>query len=76
MQKLKIMDATGHSVIEFDKADPASMKLVQDKIAELTRQGTRFAKTVGEGQHELLDAGFDPVQVDTDIISIPHLHGG
>ena len=73
MGKVYFQDQTGHTTVEFDKADPASLKIVNDKIAEAIQQGARLAVKTGDGQFEIAKA-LDP-NVDESLV-IPQLIGG
>lgn len=73
MAKQIVMDHTGHSEHVFDKANKVSLAEAEERFNALIKKGYRAARTVSEGQHELIRS-FDPNAEQT--LFIPHLKGG
>lgn len=71
---LSIMDQTGHSTLEFDKADPAQLEAAQAKFMELVgeRKFTAAERTASGTIQKV--KGFNPDAAET--VLIPQLVGG
>lgn len=73
MARHKIMDQTGHSLVEFDPAKTTDLKEAMERFDGLTKRGYRAAKANGDGTHELVKS-FNPA--DEDVVFFPQLVGG
>lgn len=73
MPKLLIMDRSGHSEQEFDRADKVSVAEAERRFAELAGAGYAAAVRTGPGQSKLVRA-FDPNAEET--LLVPPLVGG
>ena len=74
MQKLYIMDHTGHSTFEFDRANKVSLDEAMQRFDELVKErGFTAAVKTGDGRHEVV-RNFDPGAEET--IMFPRLKGG
>lgn len=73
MPCLTIPDATGHTTIPFDPANPESLVVAEEKFRELTGLGFTPAKRIGPGQGEVIRQ-FDPTA--EEITFWPMLQGG
>jgi predicted RNA binding protein YcfA (HicA-like mRNA interferase family) len=73
MSKLEIMDHTGHTDKDWDKADQVSVKAAEARFNELTRKGYFAARQEPDGSHTQLQT-FDP-EAET-IVLRPQLIGG
>lgn len=71
--KFAIMDQTGHSTLEFDKADPAQLAAAQAKFDELMGQKYTAAERVAPGESKLVRA-FNPDA--GEMVFVPQLVGG
>lgn len=72
MAKLSIMDHTGHSVQEFDRADSASVARAMEKFRELTGAGHVAARMSPAGNQVI--RAFDPDA--EEILFFPQRQGG
>lgn len=73
MPKLHIMDHSGHSTIDFDKANTISVAEAERRFKELTGAGFTAAVRAGPGESKVVKA-FDPNAEET--LLIPPLQGG
>jgi hypothetical protein len=73
MAKHYIMDRTGHTTVEFDKANTVDIEAAMKRFEELTSQGYRYAPKDETGQPVLKHA-FDPTAEEA--IFFPQLQGG
>jgi len=68
-----VMDHTGDTRHEFNRADPLALAQAEARFMELTRAGFTAAKRLGEGKSQVLKS-FDPTAEET--LFIPRLKGG
>jgi hypothetical protein len=73
LSKLQIMDQTGHSTLDFDPKDDASVKEAMEKFQELAGEGYQAAVRTGDGGLKKVKA-FDPTATET--VMHPQLVGG
>lgn len=71
--KLSIMDHTGHSTVEFDKANVVSLQKAMRRFDELMAKGHTAAVRTGPGELKQVRA-FDPNAEET--VLTPPLVGG
>ena len=76
MAKHRIMDHTGHSTVEFDKANPAELRAAMERFNALIGTGhTPAVRKAGETDYKVpADKTFDPTADDT--LFVPHYIGG
>ncbi len=72
MNKLQIMDQTGHSTLDFDPKNDASTKEAMEKFNELVGKGYQAAVRTESGLKKV--KAFDPAQPET--VMHPQLMGG
>lgn len=73
MPKQHVMDHTGHSTHEFNKANIVSAQEAEKRFAELTGKGFTAGVRTGPGEFKKVTA-FDPDAEET--VFIPQLIGG
>lgn len=74
MAQHHVMDQTGHSTVEFDKADPAAVSEAMGRFTALVRAGhTAAVRNAGESDYKVAKT-FDPAADET--LFVPHLKGG
>ena len=74
MAKHDIMDHTGHTTVEFDKADPAALKEAQERFDKLVAEHhTAATRKAGEKDYTVVKA-FDPT-ADETIFTLPRRGG-
>lgn len=73
MGKQLVMDHSGHSTHEFDKASKVSLDEAEKRFKELTGRGFTVAENTGDGKFKIVRA-FNPDAVET--IFQPRLQGG
>jgi hypothetical protein len=56
----QVMDHTGHSVVEFDKADPAALKQAEALFMKLVGEGNRVAQRKSGETDYVVSKSFDP----------------
>lgn len=66
--RLKIMDHTGHSTVDFE-----DMTVAEERFKEITGLGFIPAAPTGDGEHTLIRS-FDPTL--PEVLFFPHLKGG
>jgi hypothetical protein len=73
--KFHVMDSKGHSTLEFDKTDPASVKEAMEKFEELVgeQKHTAAVRNAGEADYKLTRS-FDPTADET--VFVPAMQGG
>jgi hypothetical protein len=72
--KFQIMDHTGHSTIEFDKANTADLDAVVAKFNELKASGHVAAtRKAGETDYKVIKS---PDDVQDETLFVPQLRGG
>ena len=75
MAKLSIMDHTGHSTVDFDKANAVSTEAAMARFAELVDGAKYTAATRKAGAHDYdVIKRFDQVQDET--LLMPPKQGG
>lgn len=70
----QVMDHTGHSVVDFDKADPASMKQAEALFNKLVGESNRVAQRKSGETDYKVSKEFDPTQ--DEALVIRPLQGG
>jgi hypothetical protein len=75
MAKLSIMDHTGHSTVDFDKADTVSSEAAMARFAELVgdRKYTAATRKAGEHDYKVVRSFAD---VEDETLLKPPLQGG
>ena len=69
-----VMDSTGHSTIDFDKADPGALKEAMDRFKALTGSGHAAAtRKTGETDYTVV-RNFKDTQDET--LFVPAMQGG
>jgi hypothetical protein len=68
-----VMDHTGDTRHQFDRADVHAVAAAEARFKELTGAGFTAAKRLGEGKSQVLKS-FDPTAEET--LFIPRLQGG
>jgi hypothetical protein len=71
-----IMDSSGHSTIEFDKANAADLTEAESRFRKLTAKGFVAATLTGAGQHRISEGGRKLDAEADETIFIPALKGG
>jgi hypothetical protein len=72
-----IMDSSGHSTIEFDKANATDLAEAERRFRKLRAKGFLAAEREGNGKHRVLAAGDNRLDTDAEeTIFIPALKGG
>lgn len=70
--RLKIMDQTGHSVIDLSN-DAAGLLVAEEQFRELTGTGFTAAVPSGDGEHHVIRKFDKDAQ---EMLFIPQLKGG
>lgn len=74
MAKHFVMDASGHSTIEFDKADPIALDAAMERFKALTDGGHAAAtRKTGESDYTVVK-NFKDTQDET--LFVPAMQGG
>ena len=75
MAKHLVMDYTGHSTIEFDKADPKMLEEANARFMELVEEKKHTAATrkAGDSDYEVIKS---PDQQQDETLFVPRLRGG
>lgn len=71
--KFHVMDQTGHSTVEFDKANPVDLASAENMFNEFVSKGYAPAVKGEDGNHTLTRT-FDPTAEET--LFQPQLKGG
>ena len=75
MAKHHLMDSTGHSTVEFDKADPAAVKEAMERFEKLVGEQKHTAANRKEGERDYtVTKTFDPTADET--LFVPAMRGG
>lgn len=76
MKKLRMMDSTGDTVIEFDEAqlEASATKEAQELFARMADKGAVFAVNRGAGQADKRVTNFNELEADN--IAVPRIVGG
>ena len=74
MPKQQVLDHTGHSTFEVDKADKVSLAEAEKRFKELTGRGFIAIEPGKDGEPGRIVRKFDP-EVETTIFQ-PQLQGG
>lgn len=70
----KIMDASGHSTVEFDASNPVDVSEAMARFKELISKGyTAAAREPGTTSDYKLTRKFNP---DDEVLFVPHMQGG
>ncbi len=74
MAKHFILDHTGHSMVEFDKLEPAQLKEANDRFEALSKNGSIAAtRKAGSTDYTVIK---DPSQQQDETLFVPHMSGG
>lgn len=76
MKKLRVMDSSGDTVIEFDEAE-VTAKATEEARAlfeRLSARGAVFAVNRGEGKADKRVTNFDELEADN--LAVPRIVGG
>ena len=74
MAKHHIMDATGHSTVEFDKANTVDLDAAMKRFAALTGAGHVAAtRTAGDTDYTVIK---NPADEQDETLFVPQMRGG
>lgn len=74
---VKILDASGHTTIEFDTEVPESMEVVRERIARATeKEGKKLFKVdPSTKKGDLIEGTWNPEE-DPNVLLVPPIAGG